>query len=288
MSTATEASKTPPPPASSAAPTADSLHLLFLHHSCGGQLLADPGPEQGENCIYRTSPNGGGLRSLLQRNSCEVHEASYGSRLGQDTDLFHWWPKFRDRMPDILACKHQDDRLEPGQKNRIVVFKSCFPNNWFLTDDAPTGNPLGPELTVSNAQAAYRALLSEFQKQPEVLFVCVTAPPLAHPEASQPGWKTLARRCLGRSHPVLATGPLAREFNNWLKNPNGWLWNYPLRNVAVFDYFDILTGLGKSNFSVYATGNGSDSHPSAEGNRLAAEAFVPFLNRAVRRAGLVR
>ena len=54
----------------------------------------------------------------------------------------------------------------------------------------------------------------------------------------------------------------------------------------VFDYYDILTDHGQSNLSRYATWGGEDSHPSREGNKLAAQAFVPFLNQAVRRLGL--
>jgi hypothetical protein len=264
------------------------LSLVFLHHSCGGQLLADPGPEQGENCIYQTSPNGGGLRTRLTQSGYEIHEAAYGSRIGQDTDVFHWWPKFRDQMDDILACRHQDERLEPGVRNQIVVFKSCFPNNWFESEGVPPGDPRGPELTVSNARAAYRALLEEFRKLPQVLFICVTPPPVAFKSSPQPLWKQLAKELLGRSHPGIRSAALAREFNNWLKSPAGWLQDYPLPNVAVFDYYDLLTDEGKSNFSAYPTGDGSDSHPSTRGNQKAAEAFVPFLNRAVRRANLAR
>ena len=47
----------------------------------------------------------------------------------------------------------------------------------------------------------------------------------------------------------------------------------------------VLTG-GRSNLLVFPTGDGFDSHPAAEGNLRAAASFVPFLERAVRRAGL--
>ena len=67
---------------------------------------------------------------------------------------------------------------------------------------------------------------------------------------------------------------------------DGWLSGYPLKNVVVFNYYDILTGDGVSDFAQFHTGNSQDSHPSAEGNSKAAQEFVPFLNRAARRAGL--
>ena len=268
------------------APPAEPLRLLFIHHSCGGQLFASLGPDNGTNCIYSSSPNGGGLRSRLEKNSYEVHEASYASRIGQNTDIFDWLPKFREQMDQVLSCDFQDTGYTDGHRNQIVVFKSCFPNNNFESAGTPPGNPRGPDLTVWNAKAAYAALLAEFRKHPEVLFVCVTAPPLAPKTPPQPAWKQLAKKALGRGDHRAATALLAREFNNWLAGRDGWLKDYPLTNVVVFDYFDILTGDGTSNLSRYPTGDGFDAHPSREGNELAAEAFVPFLNRAVRRAGL--
>ena len=262
------------------------LHLLFIHHSCGGQLLAAPGTEVGTNCIYLTHPNGGGWRALLERNSCIVHEASYGSRIGENTDIFDWLPKFRSEMDEILACDFQDVRYTNGFRNNIVVFKSCFPNNDFKSEGRPPGNAAGPDLTVWNARAAYAALLDEFGKHPDVLFVCVTAPPLAPKPPPQPLWKLLAKKAAGRSDNLVASARLAREFNHWLSGQDGWLKDSELTNVAVFDYYDILTDHGASDLSRYPTDDGHDSHPSREGNVKAAEAFVPFLNRAVRRCGI--
>ena len=277
----------------SAAPPARRLRILFIHHSCGGQLAAAPGEISGDHCIYATHPNGGGLRDLLEREGYELHEASYGSEIGSRTDIFDWPPKFKSRMEAILACAGQDASYPDGGRNEIVMFKSCFPNNGFVGEGSAPGNPAGTELTVSNARAAYLELLAEFKVHPAVLFVCVTAPPLAPRVPKEPLWKRLARRILrkpvkplnspeGRSR----SGDLARRFNDWLKSKDGWLSGYDLKNVVVFDHYDVLTGGGASNLSQFPTGDGLDSHPSSEGNRRAAELLVPFLNRAVRRAGL--
>jgi hypothetical protein len=266
-------------------PPAANLDLVFFHHSCGGQLLADPGPEVGTNSINVSSPNGGGLRSLLGRNSYRTHETSYGSRFGENTDLFDWLPKFRDHMDEVLAIDSQDTLYTNGPHNRIVVFKSCFPNNAFDAEGVPPGSASGPDLTVANAKAAYAALLPEFQKHPDVLFVCLTTPPLAPPRP-QPLWKQIIHQIRGHVPRAVTSAALARQFTGWLSDTNGWLKDSSLTNVAVFDYYDILTGNGASDFCRYATGDGYDSHPSRQGNEKAAEAFIPFLNRAVRRAGL--
>ena len=260
------------------------IDFLFIHHSCGGQLLAAAGPNEGSNCIYKSHPNGGGLRARLEQNSYSVHEASYGSRIGDKTDLFDWLPKFRNQMQDILACDSQDAVYGNGRRNRVVAFKSCFPNNAFKSKGQTPGNPAGPELTLRNAQTAYTALLGEFQKYPDTLFICVTAPPLAPQPAHEPIWKSLAKKALGRGNGLAESGRLAREFNNWLAND--WLKESRPANVAVFNYYGILTGNGESGLSQYPTGSGIDSHPSREGNERAAEAFIPFLNQAIKRAGL--
>jgi len=270
-------------------PPGKTPRILFIHHSCGGQLLADPGSARGEHCIYETHPNGGALRRLLTGMGYEVHEASYGSEIGAKTDIFDWVPKFRDSMERVLTCLNQNTYSTDGKRNEIVVFKSCFPNNNFIGRGCEPGHPDGPDLTIEDARTAYRALLEQFQNHSAVLFVCMTAPPLAGKLKPEPLWKTIARKILRKNRIAASarSGELAREFNNWLKAEKGWLMDYPNHNVVVFDLYDLLTGKGQSNFLQYPSGGGFDSHPNREGNVLAARAFVPFLNRAVRRSILV-
>ncbi len=266
------------------------LRLLFIHHSVGGQLFASPGPDKAlADSIYATHKNGGGLRKKLEAAGYEVHETSYGSELGESTDLFDWLPKFRHKMDRVLRASGNDEFYDDDRRNQIVMFKSCYPNSKFVGDGKAPGNPAGPELTVANAQATLTALRGEFAKQPKTLFVYLTAPPVAPKFASDPVWKWLARKVLGKpaaSKVVAEQARRARQFDNWVKSPDGWLKDYPHKNVVVFDYYDVLTDGGASNLSRYPTGGGRDSHPSRAGNEKAAAEFVPFLNRAVRRAGL--
>lgn len=252
------------------------LNLLFIHHSVGGQWLADHGTNNCEHCICITHPNGGGLRSLLETNHYNVHEASYTSIIGDKTDITDWPKKFSKQMNRILHTEKQDTLLPQGEKNDIIMFKSCFPNNFFPDNQS-----------VEKAMGAYRTLLPIFRQYPQTLFIAVTAPPMVRPyETSQPV-KVFLKKMLGRYTDVPAIGERARQFNNWLKDVrHGWLAQYGQENVVVFDYYDILTKHGKSNWTQYPTGAGTDSHPSSEGNRKAAELFVPFLNRAIHRAGL--
>jgi hypothetical protein len=269
-----------------ARPPAGPVDLLFLHHSVGAQMLADPGPADARGL---THPNGGGLRRLLEPDGYVVHEATYGSELGERTDLFDWLPKFRDGMDRVLRVEQQDRSLPDGRANRVVLFKSCYPNNYFQAEGVEPGSPAGPALTVANAKAALKSLLPLFQARPETLFVYLTIPPVAGHARRELALKWLAKKLVG--HPsakekLAAQARLAREFNDWTVSPDGWLAGYPGKNVAVFDLYGALTDDGASDFSRYPAGDGSDSHPTSAGNRKAAQRLAPFVNQALRRAGL--
>ena len=260
------------------------MQILFIHHSCGGQLLAGNGtPTSADaagssHCIYTTHANGGGLRSQLEKLGFSVNEASYGSLVGADTDIHCWHAKFRDQMDRVLKTKHQDEVLPAGQSNRVVVFKSCFPNNDFVGEGHEPGDPDSAQLTVANAKAAYCSLLPLFAEHPEVLFVAMTAPPQAAPPETK-SFRAKVKRWL-KGAPK--DGLLARQFNTWLADPDvGWLADYTGGNVRVFNYFKILTDDRASGWSAYPTGNGQNSHPSTTGNTKAATAFVAFLEKAL-------
>lgn len=261
------------------------IHLLFIHHSTGGQLLADRGPDIGMDCIYTSHPNGGGLRRLLEENNYIVHEASYGSLIGDKTDICHWNAKFRNHMDKVLTCKQQDKFYTDTTRNRVVMIKSCFPNSYIEAQGNLPGDPDDCRKTTANYHAAYQALRKLFSKQPDTLFVVITAPPLVEPKPSM--LKESIKKVLGREDTLDQIGLRTRAFNNWLKDiQNGWLKGYHPKNIVVFDYYDIMTGDGKSNWSLYPSANGKDSHPNDVGNKRAAQELVPFLNRAVSRMNL--
>lgn len=268
----------------------EPVHLLFIHHSTGGQLLADKGEISGplsQNCIYATHPNGGGLRSLLEENNYIVHEASYGSVIGNETDVCHWNRKFRDHMEEILKCKQQDELFKDETENSIIIFKSCFPNSWITSDGKRPGDPDSCEKSTANYKAVYNNLLNYFKQQPDTLFVVFTAPPLAEPVLyKRDKLMNSLKTFLCRQDTVEKIGHRTRLFNNWLKDmKNGWLKGYDQKNVVVFDYYDVLTDYGRMNWSAYPTQEGKDSHPSSDGNVRTAQEFVPFLNQALRRMG---
>lgn len=260
------------------------VNLLFIHQSVGGQLMADQGFKNETTSILKVHQNGGGLKTMLGENNYVVHEASYGSNIGDKADICHWNRNFRNNMDRILRTRHQNIVFNNDARNRVVMFQSDFFSNWIESDGAEPGNPNSEEKTTANYKAAYRSLLKYFQKEPETLFIALTAPPLAKPKTSAWLFSIILRKS-GQDE-ITEIGKRARLFNKWLKNINsGWLSQYPLRNVVVFDYYHVLTAYGASNWLMYSSGCSKDNYPTAKGNKMAAQDFIPFINRAMNRAG---
>ena len=268
------------------------VKLIFIHHSCGENWLAD---------------DNGGLGLALRNNNYFVSDTNYGwgpDYIGDRTDIGNWWDWFRgpDRDTYLAAlyaessqnCAYTRLATDPGGSNQIIMFKSCFPNSNLggNPDDPPTSgdNPLRSQgsdseyMTVGNAKGIYNDLLVYFATRQDKLFIAVTAPPLVSDATDA----TQAAN--------------ARAFNNWLVND--WLAAYPHKNVAVFDFYNVLTSNGgdpgtndlgaatgnhhrwrnniiehqqtvDNNFSAYGSG---DSHPTVAGNLKATGEFVQLLN----------
>jgi hypothetical protein len=296
----TEQAETPLPASDlDPSPPAEPVRLIFIHHSSGENWLAD---------------GNGGLGQALMENDYFVSDTNYGwgpedpflgGPIGDNTDTGHWWNWFLGPSHDAIlqalfaeSEPHADySRLEdnPGGENKIVMFKSCFPNSALngSPGDPPTsganlllGQASGSEYqTVANAKRIYKDLLPYFASQPEKLFIAVTAPPLLAADTS----------------PEQAAN--ARAFNRWLVED--WLADYPMPNVAVFDFYNVLTSNGggpeendlgadggnhhrfRNGQIEYVTDQGGDvsayalegdSHPTASGNQKATGEFVPLLN----------
>ncbi len=267
-------------------PPTSPVKLLFIHHSTGGNWLADPNNDQ----PY------GGLGLALRDNNYYVSATNYGwgpDGIGDRTDIPNWPEWFTGPNRDtVMAAVYSESgqnvgdfgawsrmSADPGGENEIIMFKSCFPNSdlYGNPDDPPASEP-NDEFSVSNAKAVYNNILTYFATRQDKLFIVITAPPLMQSE-------TESDRAAN-----------ARAFNNWLVND--WLRDYAYNNVAVFDYYNVLTGKDdanapsgnhhrwwngavqhiqtiNSNFSAYPSG---DSHPSTAGHQKAAAEFVPLLN----------
>ena len=290
-------------------PPSSPVRLIFVHHSTGQNWLAD---------------GNGGLGLALRDSNYFVSDTNYGwgptdlaagsGTIGDHTDIGHWYSWFSGPYRDgYLSALYADSGVRsgysrlgtnPGGENRIVLFKSCYPNSALggsPSDPVPPigSNPLrgqgagGAAMTVANAKGIYNQLLAYFATRTDKLFVVVTAPPLV----------------AGATNATQAGN--ARAFNDWLVND--WLAGYPHHNVFVFDFYGVLTSNGGStrtndpavndlgwadgnhhryrngsvehvqsvgfNFSAYGS-SASDSHPSRAGNLKATGEIVSLLNVA--------
>ncbi len=268
-------------------PPASTVKLIFIHHSTGGNWLADANSDQ----PY------GGLGTALMNNNYYVSATNYGwgpNSVGDRTDIPDWPEWFTSsNSSTILPALYSETGqnvggfgswsclgTDPGGENEIIMFKSCFPNSDLYgspTDEA--GSTLNEQYTVSNAKAVYNNLLTYFRTRTDKLFVVITAPPQNENDYSS-DFQTAAERSAN-----------ARAFNNWLVND--WLDGYEYNNVAVFDYFNVLTATDNHhrwynnavqhvtntsyNYSAYPADTW-DSHPSSTGHQKATAEFVDLLN----------
>ena len=272
-------------------PPASTPKLIFIHHSCGENWLADDDGGLGialRDAGYFVSDTNYGWGPV-----CEDCEECWGA-IGDCTDTLHWDNWFSDSGSDVVLgalyaefgqaswysrCEDPD----PARENEIILFKSCYPNSNLSgsPEDPPAAN--GEELSVGRAKAMYLEVLAYFATRQDKLFVAITAPPVAADDS----WEDPAN---------------ARAFNDWLVN--SWLADYPHANVAVFDFYNVLTSNGGDPYtndadseagnhhrwwdgavqhtqtvhSDLAAYGGGDSHPTSAGNRKATAEFLPLLN----------
>ena len=218
--------------------------LLFVHHSVGENWL-----------------NEGGLRDSLQRLGVGVHGVTYGSDIGQNTDMSDWVSKFGGYFVKMIKYDIRPDILYPSNlENDVIMFKPCFPNSDIVGEGAAPGNPSDKARTIWNYKSVFENLKGQFSKAPGKLFIYVTAPPLVAQQTSE---ENAAR---------------ARQFNNWVKNEfaNDYMKQTGLRNFLVFDLFDTLADQENYLRPSFRRSD-SDSHPNAEGSREATRRFMQFL-----------
>ncbi|MCC6694746.1 MAG: PKD domain-containing protein [Candidatus Hydrogenedentes bacterium] len=256
--------------------------VVFIHHSCGENWL-----------------NGGLHDALVAKNYIdERNDITYGVDVepdpgrpdtlgpvsGELTDMHHWILWFNDYLGSVQKHGCADG------VNRILIFKSCFPNSHVEAGDSSAGDPFSDWKMLANYKAvyhhpggsgqtyeheghAYHALEDVFAQHPDTLFITVTAPP----------------ECWAETDQQIAAN--ARAFNNWLTKE--WWPGYTkatgLHNVVVFDWFDLLAappnaGAHANQLRAEFGGNAGDSHPNDAANAQSTRVFASgpgnFIDRA--------
>ena len=235
-------------------PPTSTVKLVFIHHSCGSNWLAN---------------GNGNLGTNLNSNNYYVTETYYewdaepGDDLGDHTDTTDWPLWFNEtKMPYVYSNNshyaYTNTISDPGGENEIIMFKSCFPNS-------EVGDSIDDE------KAIYNSLLPYFEAHTNKLFILITPP----------------------GEEVVSSYVKTKELCDWLVDQeNGWLASYTGNNVKVFDFYGVLSEVGSHHrvisgdiehtydpsydgISPYHDG---DDHPNATGNQKATAEFILLLN----------
>ena len=177
-----------------------------------------------------------------------------GYVIGDHTDIPDWPVDFN--TPKYFRVMYTWE-LKGGRHHDVMAFKSCFPNS-----------DIESEAKLERFKECYRSLLPTFKAHPDTLFIPFSTPPLNPASTSK------------------ANAARARRLANWLK----YEYSAQLPNVIAFDFFHILANPPdhptEPNMLRKEYRSGTDSHPTKAGDQAVTRLFLPFLNAALRAAGL--
>ena len=166
-----------------------SLKIVFLHHSCGKNLLDD------------------GLRDKLKENNYQITSITYGDEwFGDHTDPPDFPITFDKYIDKILTWK-----LPENQRYNIVMFKSCYPASAIKSDEL-----------LQQYKEWYKSLVSVFKKHDNILFIPFSPPPL-HPKATNKDEALRAHRFanwLKKEYSLYSNNIASFDFFNFLGDPN--------------------------------------------------------------------
>ncbi|MBB6479269.1 fibronectin type III domain-containing protein [Spirochaeta isovalerica] len=248
-------------------PPVSTEKLIFIHHSCGDNWLSNSNGDLGNSL---------GSSNYYVRDIYYGWDAPYNDNIGDRTDTINWPTWFASEtlqgngetqtnniMNSVYTSNSQYSSYtsisDPGGENSIIMFKSCYPNS-------EVGSSIDDE------KAIYNSLLPYFASHTEKLFILITPP----------------------GETDVTSYILTKELNQWLVNMDtGWLSSYSEKNVAVFDFYCVLSENdshhtvendeivyiysddydGKSPYH-----NNYDDHPNNIGNQKSSAELLPLLN----------
>jgi MYXO-CTERM domain-containing protein len=218
------------------------IRIIFLHHSCGENLIDQGGVREGLTALgyefYDHGYNGDGLR------------LADGSYTGTNYDV-----PDDNTDPDGLAAIFAQPLHDPPDNTfshlmeyDVIAVKSCF----------PTSN-IGSDEQLAEFQSYYLSMRARVDGYPEKLFIIVTQPPQV-PGASDPQEATRAR--------VLADWLASDEFLGGHSN------------VVTFNFFGHLAGADDFLRPEYRVDD-TDAHPNEGANQTIGPLFVDFIDQAI-------
>jgi hypothetical protein len=221
----------------------EGTRIIFLHHSCGENLVNEGGVREGlaglGYAFYDHGYNDEGLRDA---------DGSYTGRNfgvpGDNTDP--------DGIADIFSQPLHDppdNTFSHLMQYDVIAFKSCY----------PTSN-IGDDAQLNEYKGYYLAARDRMDQYPDKLFVVVTQPPQVPGNSDRD------------------EGRRARALADWLGSGE-YLAGHP--NVVTFDFFGLLAGADNVLRPEYRYDN-YDGHPNERANREIGPLFVGFVDEAIR------
>jgi hypothetical protein len=225
---------------------AQGERIVFLHHSCGANLIAEGGVREGLSALgYEFYDHGYNEEGLALADG--TWTGTSFDVPGDNTDPDGYAGIFSQPLHDP-----PDNTFSHLMQYDVIAFKSCF----------PVSN-IESEAQLQEYRSHYLSIRDRMDQYPNKVFVIVTQPPEL-PADSSPD--AAAR---------------ARSFTNWLQS-NEYLSGHP--NVFVFDFFGLLAG-GDNFLRAEYRMDEYDAHPNELANRSIGPIFVDFLDQAIRSYG---
>ena len=220
----------------------EPIRIIFLHHSCGENLVNEGGVREGLTALgyefYDHGYNGAGLR------------LADGSYSGDNFDV-----PDDNTNPDGFAAIFAQPLHDPPDNTfghlmeyDVIAFKSCY----------PASNIWGDE-HLAEYKSYYLSIRDRMDQYPHKIFVIVTQPPQV-PNESDP-----------------SEAARARAFADWLQSDE-YLAGHP--NVFTFDFFGHLAGDDNFLRPEYRVDE-YDAHPNERANEEIGPLFVALVDQAI-------
>jgi len=241
--------------------------MLFLHHSCGNNLINEGNVrfwldslntangtdhtfwDHGYNYQGLRNPEGVWLGYNWDVPDDNTYPCGFARIFNQEVDTFTC-PNFFSHVIDSSI---------------LFAFKSCFPTCEIDPDDTSYDLIDSCHQTIFNYKRLYREIRDIIDMYPNRMFVPLTPPPLV-PSATTP--EQAAR---------------ARHFAIWLTDTFPYE-DGPHPNIAVFDFWTLLAENDSTDpdynclrYEYRRDPDGDDSHPNELANQTIGPIFAQFL-----------
>ncbi|MBN1122769.1 MAG: CIA30 family protein [Anaerolineae bacterium] len=217
----------------------DNVSVIFLHHSCGHNLIEEGGVREGMTArgydFYDHGYNGDGLRLADGTYTGDNYNVP-----DDNTD-----PDGIARIFSQPLHSPPDNTFSYLMQYDVIAFKSCFPTSNIYDDSL-----------LEEYQSYYLTVRDRVDQYPDKLFVVVTQPPQV-PNSSDP---QEARR--------------ARALADWLSSDE---YLGGRENLVTFDFFGYLAGSDNFLRPEYRVDEW-DAHPNGVANATIGPIFVDFLD----------